>query len=80
MGLFDSLPPPSANKAAQRAVAKRPAADQPENAAEIAVVKRLKAADSTPVPLHRVQLPCVALSAAFSEDKGSRLTMEGDFQ
>lgn len=77
MGLFDSLPPPSASKTAQPVAAKRPAPDQPSFAADDADAKRLKQDHSAP-PLQRpLQLPCVPLAAAFSEDKGSRLTMEG---
>ncbi|KAL4419448.1 hypothetical protein ABPG77_003561 [Micractinium sp. CCAP 211/92] len=80
MGLFDSLPPPSASKTAQPGDFKRRADNASNEAADHTDAKRLKREDSTPqeLPLQGVQvhLTCVPLSAAFSEDKGSRLTME----
>ncbi len=82
MGLFDSLPPPSASKTAQPGDFKRRADNASNEVADHTDAKRLKREDSTPqqLPLQGVQvhLTCVPLSAAFSEDKGSRLTMEGE--
>lgn len=85
MGLFDSLPPPSANKAeATAALGKRPADDDPP-ATDDSASKRsrsgsaqeLGSSGSGGLPEQRSGSGCTALQAAYSEDAGSRLAMEG---
>lgn len=83
MGLFDALPPAKSGGAAKRPLeqsglaagdsAKMARADEPSATGPQATAAAQAAAAAAPPP----RQPCVRLEAAYSEDKGSRLTMEG---
>lgn len=76
MGLFDALPPPAAQKD-KGSAAKRPSVDRPPG--EDSSGNKKARADGTSEQ-QVVPLACTPIAAAYSEDKGSRLTMEGERQ